>query len=183
MLFAIVLACATTGSPEPDASEAPPTPVEEPAQAEEPAPEEARIVLQEVPVGPVTAIFQGEAVPPGIRPAFGIRDIVFRLADGSEVPFVPAGTVEHSDWTFELGSPDGAHVLLVQDHYGPYHVVAVDQLGSYLAGTREPDHVLHQAQPVDAGAWIHENGRWTSASEVAYEAGLTTMETFTYPLP
>ena len=154
--------------------------MEEPAQAEEPAPEEARIVLQEVPVGPVTAIFQGEAVPPGIRPAFGIRDIVFRLADGSEVPFVPAGTVEHSDWTFELGSPDGAHVLLVQDHYGPYHIVSVDNLQAYLI-SGEPDYEFGQLQP-DSNAWVHEQAQWVSDAEISYVAGLTTVSEYRFTL-
>ncbi len=35
------------------------------------------------------------------------------------------GTVYFSDWEFDVISPDGRHVLLMQSHYGPYHIDGV----------------------------------------------------------
>jgi hypothetical protein len=172
MHLLLALACATTPAPEPAAE-----PAAEPAPA---SAEDPWVDLRTVSVGNQQILFRGEAVPEGLNQAFGIRELVFVLADGTTAPFKPTGTVQFSDWTFDIGSPDGRHVLLVQDHYGPYHVVAVANLVPYLAGTTGPDHVLHQAQSAEVGAWVHQGGRWNGDTEVAYEAGLTTMETFTY---
>ena len=136
--------------------------------------------LRDVEIGGVTAKFYGEQVPPGISPRYGIRELRFDLGDGVEVAFNPTGELHHSDWQFEIGSPDGAHVLLLQDRYGPYHIVAVASLADYLAGG-EPTFEFGQAQP-EGNAWVHEQGQWVSESEVSYQAGLTTTEEFRFTL-
>ena len=177
MHLLLALACATTPPPEPSPSETAPSEAQE-----ESFPQANWGDLRRVPLGDHTVIFRGEAVPAGLNPALGIREVVFLLPDGTSSPFRPAGNVQFSDWTFDIASPDLGHVLLVQDHYGPYHVVSTDNLAPYLGGTADPDHVIHQAQAAEAGAWVHQNARWTSATEVAYEAGLSTLETFTYSL-
>jgi len=136
----------------------------------------------EVEAGGVTAVFQGEPVPPGIEPTLGIRRLVFRFADGSEFPFAPRGTLYFSDWFTDIFSPDGRFVLLPQDHYGPFHVVEVTALDAYLGGG-PPFAVVGQNPGVDAGAWVHADARWVGDTTVVYEAGLEDLRSFTFELP
>ncbi len=184
MHLLLILACATTPAPEtaapaPETATPAPTPSEDSTEA---PPEATWVELRRMPLGDHTVLFRGEDVPEGLNQAFGIREVVFLLSDGTSAPFRPAGSVQFSDWTFDIASPDQGHVLLVQDHYGPYHLVSISNLPPYLAGTAAPDHVVHQTRPAEEGAWVHQNAHWTSATEVAYEAGLSTLETFTYSL-
>ncbi|HLA77365.1 MAG TPA: hypothetical protein VJU18_07290, partial [Vicinamibacteria bacterium] len=70
---------------------------------------------------------------------FGVAELWFEFrgtpsTPGNKVLFRPAGTLFFSDWTFDIFSPDGAVVVLLQDHYGPFHVVRARILEKYLTG-------------------------------------------------
>jgi hypothetical protein len=122
----------------------------------------------------------GIAVPSGMTERFGVTGLRFVFDDGREMPFVPQGTLYFSDWRFDIASPDGTHVLLLQDRYGPYHVVRVDGLAAYLDGGK-PDWSFGYQDP-EGSAWIHEGARWESAGGVHYRAGLTTLADFSFEL-
>ena len=121
--------------------------------------------------------FLGEDVPDGINPDRGIRGLEFTLEDGSVHAFQPKGTLYHSDWSSELRSPDGRWLFLPQDHYGPFHIVAVERVAAYLQGAA-PDHVLGHQSAEGESAWVHAGAGWTGESTFSYRAGLTTMEQF-----
>lgn len=137
-------------------------------------------VLHEVQLGGVVAEFLGEKVPGGVSERYGVVALRFVFEDGSKQSFKPQGQLYFSDWRFDIASPDGANVLLLQDHYGPYHVVRVDRLAEYLKGG-EPDWEFGYKNP-EGSAWVHEAGRWESTTRVAYRAGLTTMNDFEFEL-
>jgi hypothetical protein len=137
-------------------------------------------VLHEVQLDGMVAEFLGEKVPGGVSERYGVVGLRFVFEDGSKQSFKPQGQLYFSDWRFDIASPDGANVLLLQDHYGPYHVVRVDRMGEYLKGG-EPDWEFGYKNP-EGSAWVHESGRWESPTTVAYRAGLTTMSEFEFEL-
>lgn len=126
-------------------------------------------------------IFLGERLPEGLSAWFGVRKLQFVIGNASARTFSPTGTV-YRYWRFDLVSPDGDWLVLPQDHYGPYHLVAAAHLDAYLSGGK-PDHVLHQRASVEnAGAWVHTDARWDGRTLV-YKAGLTDMMEFRFELP
>ena len=130
-------------------------------------------VLHEVLLNGVVAQFMGRRVPEGVSGRYGVEGIRFQFDDGRSLPFIPLGTLYFSDWRFDIDSPDGLHLLLLQDRYGPYHVVRVDQLADYLDGGKPAWEFGHKDP--NGSAWIHEGGRWQSNTEILYRAGLTTL--------
>ena len=176
-MFALffVLACASTPDPMP-AEPAEPAGV---AQTS-PGPDStaSQVLIGTLDAAPHFVIrFLGEEVPAGINPDLGIRSLEFSFQDGSAHTFRPTGTLYHSDWSSELRSPDGRWIFLPQDHYGPYHIVAVERVAAYLQGD-QPDHVIGQTQASSGSAWVHAGAGWTAESTFSYRAGLTTMEQF-----
>jgi len=177
MVLFFLFACATTQSPEAVSGD---NQVVSPAQAEAPAPGKLE-VLATKDLGGVRAVFLGEKLPEGLEARFGIREIRFEI-DGQVEVFKPTGTLQDSDWSFEIATAEGDWIVLPQDHYGPYHVVATDRLGEYL-GAGQADHELHQQSQVEnAGAWVHAGARWEGRALV-YLAGLTDMMEFRFELP
>jgi hypothetical protein len=121
-----------------------------------------------VKCGDVTALWSGEAegprddVPP--RPkTYGVTALSFRLADGSTRPFEAKGELFFSDWSFDVFSPDCSTVALLQDHYGPYTLVATKELASMKG-------VDVAAPPVGETASVHAQWRWTGSSEFEFVA-------------
>jgi len=143
------------------------------------AEQSSQVLLHTVPVGDLEIRFYGESVPAGISPRYGVQRMAVLTPQG-ELEFTPQGELFHSDWSFEIVSPDGNNILLLQDHYGPYHVVSVSNLSSYLS-TGQPDFEFGQSQP-DSNAWVHEQARWLNDLEIAYVAGLTTVSEYRFSL-
>src|ERR1700732_2364208 len=83
----------------------------------------------------ITAHFGGEKSPVEVDAPleYGVEALWFTF-EGKQrfYVFKPKGELFFTDWSFDVFSPDGAHVLLPQSHYGPYHVVASDRLKDYL---------------------------------------------------
>lgn len=133
----------------------------------------------------ITAHFGGEK-PPGDTPLeFGVSALWFTF-EGDQTPYVfrPTGELYFSDWRFDLISPDGAHVLLLQDHYGPYHVVATNKLKDYLLGRAKPDHNATKSTKPGETALVHSEGHWISPTEMQFTVACCgTSEAITYRLP
>ena len=149
------------------------------ASGDAPALEEAQVLLQALALGDLELRFYGEPVPSGISPRYGVQRMAVGTSQG-ELPYSPQGELFHSDWSFDVVSPDGSKVLLLQDHYGPYHIVSVDNLQAYLI-SGEPDYEFGQLQP-DSNAWVHEQAQWVSDAEISYVAGLTTVSEYRFTL-
>lgn len=167
-----LIGCSAGQTVPPPMSQEPLTPKERPAVRDE--------VVHEIVVSGLQIRFWGNQVPDGVRASFGVTrmDVV---VDGDQVlPFRPSGSLYFSDWRFDVLSPDEAHVLLLQDRYGPYHVVRVDALPDYLRGA-EPAHSFGYANP-EGSAWVHEGARWLDSKTVTYRAGLTTQQDFEFLL-
>jgi hypothetical protein len=107
----------------------------------------------------------------------------FRFEDEDKwMPFKPEGELFLSDWRFDIFATDCAHVLLLQDDCGPYHIVAVGKLRDYLLGRAEPAHVVAAPVPPGEAALVHSQGRWVSPTEIEFVVGGETEERLTYRL-
>ena len=120
--------------------------------------------------GDVTAVFRG-SVTGGLPLQFGTDALSF-IFPGSleELVFHPKGAIYGPDWEFDVISPDGRHVLLMQSHYGPYHIVSVDRLREYLVGDLEPNYQFDWKflySTVDA---VLSDGGWWSTHLVVFRA-------------
>ena len=168
----VSLACATTPAPTAGSPEV--------ATGAE-TPDLALLHVVDAP-GVFEARFLGETVPTGIEPAFGVRALDFRFPDEAVHRFTPTGSLYHSDWSFDILSPDGRWVALAQDHYGPFHIIDTHRLRDYLEGA-PADHVVAQTPLEGGAAWVHGSPSWTDAQTFSYRAGLTTTESFSFALP
>lgn len=135
MVFFLLIACATKPTLSEAGSVEAPVPS---ATPQESVATEKMEVLATRDLQGARAVFWGEKLPEGLDARFGIRQIRFEI-DGSELLFSPSGTIEDSDWSFEIATAEGDWVVLPQDHYGPYHVISTAHLGEYLSGGK-PAH-------------------------------------------
>ncbi len=130
--------------------------------------------------GTVTAVFEGEKPPAelGVPLAFGTSKVSFEFrGDPVRYEFKPSGRIEFSDWAFELFSPDGKWVLLLQDRFGPYHVVSTRKLKDYLRGKVKPEKVERAPVGPAEAALVHSAARWLSNDEFEYRVGGESVET------
>ena len=123
--------------------------------------------------GVTTAHFQGVAPSPGTNAPLvrGTTRVFFTFeGDKTALVYEPKGNLEPSDWSFDLFSPDGAHVFFLHDRLGPIHVVKTADLKTYLRGKSDPLLVL--AEPVKHDESSRVRGvRWVSATELEYRVG------------
>ena len=124
-----------------------------------------RQTLRKITARSVTAEFVGARDPSG--PAtYGVKELWFTFeGDDRRYRFSPEGTLHFSDWSFDIFSPTGAFVLLLQDRYGPFHVVHVSHLKDYLLGNRQADQTVGRR---GAPASVHSDARWESPTEFSY---------------
>ncbi len=124
--------------------------------------------IKTVTSGDITAHFGGRKPDSGpLR--FGVESLWFTFAgDGRAYPFKPRGELFFSDWRFDIFSPDGKRVLLLQDHHGPYHVMGTARLKDYLTGRAGPDDVVGRIPKPGEAAAVHSDGRWASEKEIRY---------------
>ena len=86
-------------------------------------------------------------------------------------------------WNLDVFSPDGAYVLLLQDEYGPYHIIATSRLKQYLNGTAKPDYVVPDTAP-GSEPHTYSNGHWLSTHSIEFtESCCGSSEKQTYTLP
>lgn len=174
-LLFVALAAACTGASK-EAPKAAPA-VKTPATA---AQSKFPVVVKSDAAGTAEAHFEGEAPPADLKVplVFGTTRLYFTFKDSkTALEFKPAGELYFSDWTFDVFSPDGKWVLLLQDRFGPYHVVATSRLADYLQGKAQPDKVVTVPRPAGQQALVHSQGRWISPTEIEYQVGGETQET------
>ena len=132
------------------------------------------------------AHFEGEAPPPDLKAplVFGTTRLFFTFKDSkTALEFNPQGELFFSDWSFDIFSPDGKWVALLQDRFGPYHVVSVAKLPDYLKGKAQPDKVVTVPRNPGEQALVHSGAKWVSASELEYQVGGETSETMRASVP
>jgi hypothetical protein len=138
------------------------------------------VVVKSDAAGTVEAHFEGEAPPPELKVplVFGAERLFFTFKDSkTALVFKPEGELFFSDWSFDIFSPDGKWVLLLQDRFGPYHVVATSRLADYLQGKAKPDKVVTVPRPEGQQALVHSGAKWVSPAEIEYRVGGETQET------
>lgn len=137
----------------------------------------------------VTAHFAGQELANNLPLRLGVEALWFTFDNDPENYGFPSsgqdGELYFSDWTLGIFSPDGAYVLLLQDHYGPYHVVATAKLKDYLTGHAKPDYVVtNQSRKPDEPAQVHHDGHWISSREIQFKVSCCgSTETLNYTLP
>ena len=117
-----------------------------------------------------TAVFRGFAA--GTFPlSSGTESLSFLLPNTEEtLRFQPTGTLYPSDWTFDLLSPDRNHLLLLQDHYGPYHIISFAHLAKYLDGYGQPDYSVDWQFPESNADAVLSQGRWLTNDVISFSA-------------
>lgn len=146
------------------------------------------LYVTSTPDGAVTAHFLGvrpEAEPgePAAPLSFGVERLEMSFArDARRVPFRPSGKLFFSDWSFEVFSPKGTYAALPQDRFGPYHIVAIENLKAYLEGRAAPDDVVAHGTHPQSFAPVHANLRWVSDTEIEFEAQSETTTTLRRPI-
>lgn len=141
--------------------------------------------IHSVTVHGITAHFSGQK--PELDHAsltYGVEQLWFTFeGDPEHYVFRPRGELYFSDWSFDIFSPDGQYVLLLQDHYGPYHIVATKRLREYLAGYGGADYVVTQAIGTRETARVHHDGHWISARKVQFQLSCCgSTDTLTYSI-
>ena len=117
-----------------------------------------------------TAVFRGSAAGTFPLPS-ATESLSFLLPNTDEaLRFQPAGTLYPSDWTFDLLSPDRNHLLLLQDHYGPYHIISFAHLAQYLERHNEPDYLVDWQFPESTTDAVLSQGRWLADDMIAFSA-------------
>lgn len=124
-------------------------------------------------------------VSPSYPPAYGVRALYFRFAGGPlRYRFTPRGTLYFSDWHDDIFSPNGAWVVLLQDRFGPYHVIARHRLRAYLEGEAEADAVVGwEARGEAMFVPVHGPIRWPGADVFEYLLDSETPEWRRFELP
>jgi hypothetical protein len=142
--------------------------------------------IHAVTIHGLTAHFGGRKSPVEVDAPleYNVEALWFTFeGDWRSYVFKPTGELFFTDWSFDLFSPDGAHVLLPQSHYGPYHVVATDRLKNYLIGCVKPNYVVTKRGRRIDPATVHSDGHWISAREIQFTvACCESSETLTYRL-
>ena len=130
-----------------------------------------------------TAVFRGYAAGTLPLPS-GTESLSFLLPNTDEaVRFQPMGTLYPSDWTFDLISPDHNHLLLLQDHYGPYHIISFAYLAQYLDGHGEPDYLVDWQFAESNADAVLSQGRWLTNDMISFSANCCgTTAALTYKL-
>jgi hypothetical protein len=124
--------------------------------------------LHKVTSGTVTAHFGGEKQEDGVPLEYGVTRLWFTFAgDDKTYVFRPKGELYFSDWEFDVFSPDGRYVLLLQDHYGPYYIVSTERLKDHLTGA-EPDYLVSGMSSGSTVAGVHDDAKWASPQSVEF---------------
>ena len=123
----------------------------------------------------VTAIWIGEdqTIDSSLKDmplTFGVQKLVFEFSATKErIEFKPQGELFFSSWSFNIFSPDFRFVVLLQDHYGPYHIIPIDNLRDYLSGKNTQFEIVDGRIPDGSGA-IHGEILWLTDDSIKFSA-------------
>ena len=125
------------------------------------------ITSRSVPDGRVTVAWMGRDpgtnANPGTPVALWIKEAWFYFKrDAHPLRYrAVLPSAEPSQWTFDIFSPDGQYVALLQES-GDIHVIRTDNLRAYLLSRRAPDDTVTGRQDPDDEEVFLEELRWTS---------------------
>lgn len=136
-------------------------------------------VLHEVNIGEVKARWHGSAMD-GMPAAYATERLTF-VVEGEELQWTPTGTLNFSDWSFDIASPDGGWIVLLQDRHGPYHAVQTKNLKRYLQGAAPDQIVAYEGPP--GFRPVFEKQSWTAPRTFHYVQASETPEKRTVALP
>jgi hypothetical protein len=72
---------------------------------------------------------------------------------------------------------------LLQDHYGPYHIISFADLAQYLERHNEPDYLVDWQFPESNADAVLSQGRWLADDMIAFSAECCgTVATLVYRL-
>jgi hypothetical protein len=126
-------------------------------------------VLKAISCGAVTAQWLGKPADEG--PAlYGAESLEFTVPGGAVLPFKPTGSLNFSDWSSEVFSPGCGWVLLLQDRFGPYHLVKLERLAAYLGGG--PADAVVETRTPSGEAQVHSEQLWRAPDTFEYFASL-----------
>jgi hypothetical protein len=146
----------------------PPPPPPPPPLPKVPTAVKADGTLHAVQCQNVVAEFLGKApTEAGALKSYGVTSLRFRIGD-KPVEFQPVSSLQFSDWTFDIFSPDCTRVALVQDHYGPYHVVKLEGLSGYLEGGSPEAMVEKRSESGEQ--MVHADFTWLSNDRFEFTA-------------
>lgn len=128
--------------------------------------------------GQITAVWQRKASYSSRNAAsdfpaeFQVESLLFLFSDSKiKHPFRPEGKLYDTDWNFNIFSPDGKFIALLQSRFGPYHIIRASNLREYLLGKRVPDFITSWNPPKD-GIFVpvHKSQEWRSSEEFCFQA-------------
>lgn len=101
---------------------------------------------------------------------FGVTKLIFKFGNKNR-PYVfqPKGELYFDDWSFNIFSPDYRFVVLLQDHFGPYHIIPIENLRGYLAG-KNVRFDIADGQTPGGSATIHGQINWISTDKMEFSA-------------
>jgi len=133
------------------------------------------------PGGEVTATWMGADPGVGVGPdspiGLWVHEIHFHFGSDATPLRYPA-PYDPDSMTFEIFSPDGAHVALAQGRGVIFHIVPIASLRAYLTDPKTAPHeVVTGRRPTDPEAFAHEP-RWATDRIFEFEAvaGATTWQ-------
>jgi hypothetical protein len=127
------------------------------------------------PDGEVTAVWMGADPGVGVGPdspvGLWIHEIHFHFGADDPAPLRYAAPYDPDSMTFEIFSPDGAHVALAQGRGVTFHLVPIAALRAYLTDPRTAPHEVVNGQRTPSGeaAFAHEP-RWLTERMFEFEA-------------
>ena len=129
------------------------------------------------PDGAVTAVWMGADPGVGVGPdspiGLWIHEIQFHF-DDEPTPLRYPAPYDPDSMTFEIFSPDGAHVALSQGRGVVFHIVPVASLRAYLTDAKSAPHeVVDGRRASDPQAFAHEP-RWGTDRIFEFEAVCST---------
>jgi len=94
---------------------------------------------------------------------YGVKELIFQFSnDNKKIKFIPGGALYFDCWSFDIFNGDGNYVVLLQSHYGPYHVIKIENLRDYLVGKSPPIEIVKGEEHNSDGGVIHDRLQWIS---------------------
>jgi hypothetical protein len=100
---------------------------------------------------------------------YGVHKLYFEFSKTKEkLAFNSKGELFFDDWYFNIFSPNYRFVALLQDHYGPYHIIPINNLREYLTEKNSQLEIVNGQNSTVAA--VHKEMKWLSIDEIEFKA-------------
>jgi hypothetical protein len=107
----------------------------------------------------------------GMPLEYGVHKVFFEFLNGNEkILFKPTGELFFSDWSFNIFSQNYKYVILLQGHFGPYHIIPIENLRDYLSGKITQFETVSGQQTLDDPGAVHGEIKWLSFDTIKFRA-------------